>query len=90
MHKRQTRDIGDIGVHGKVPALLKHWSGRLIAFCDGEGFARAIGIVQGWDGKGRLRCIAPWFDQRDLASIQVGMKVEASASRTVFHDRDRL
>lgn len=79
MHKRQTRDIGDIGVHGKVPALLKHWSGRLIAFCDGEGFARAIGIVQGWDGKGRLRCIAPWFDQRDLASIQVGMKVEASA-----------
>jgi polynucleotide 5'-hydroxyl-kinase GRC3/NOL9 len=63
------------GLHGIVPVLtnpeaVRH---RLVALCDAQGFARALGIVVHFDvARQMLALWAPPFRAREIATVQFG------------------
>ena len=71
----QTLPLDGIGFHGRVPAGGDQTGcrKRLIALCDGRGFAAVVGIVEELDiDRACLRILAPPFEREQIASVQFG------------------
>ncbi|MDX1632959.1 MAG: Clp1/GlmU family protein [Thermoanaerobaculia bacterium] len=64
-----------IGLHGMVPGSRrpKKWQDLLVAPCDEEGFALALGVVREIEpGSGFLKVEAPPFPEERIVSLQAG------------------
>jgi polynucleotide 5'-hydroxyl-kinase GRC3/NOL9 len=67
--------LDGLGVDGPTSLRREEWEtpGRLIALCDRDGFAVAVGLVERWDWtKKDLQVFAPALRQDTVASIRIG------------------
>ncbi len=77
-----------LGLHGRVPEAntLSFYKNRLVALCDAENFAMALGIIYALDWPERkMKFWAPQFDSQNLASIHFGsIALELTGRQLMF------